>query len=146
MGTQQRPFDPNCPFCRIAAGHEHGAIVCATPGWLAFLPPEPATPGHTLVVPREHVADFWSLKPATAGELGRAARHVGRAILRALEPEGMNLITSAGTAAEQTVAHVHLHVLPRWADDAVAPIWPAKRAMPVEELRELAQRIAAARD
>jgi histidine triad (HIT) family protein len=39
----------------------------------------------------------------------------------------MNLITSRGRAAEQSVPHVHVHVLPRWADDPVDPIWPAKQ-------------------
>jgi histidine triad (HIT) family protein len=49
---------------------------------------------------------------------------VGAAIHSAIKPEGMNLITSAGKAAEQTVFHLHLHVVPRWTQDRFGPIWP----------------------
>ena len=140
---EQTRFDPDCPFCRIAAGQDDAVTVCEEAGWLAFLPPEPATPGHTLVIPRVHAVSFWSLGDEAAGELGLAASRVGRAVDRALRPDGMNLITSAGSAAEQTVEHVHLHILPRWKDDAVGPIWPPKQATPSAELRELAHRIAA---
>jgi len=141
--TEPLGFDPNCPFCRIAAGHDSAALVCERDEWVAFLPPEPATPGHTLVIPRVHARDFWALPDAVASELGLAACCVGRAVNRALGPDGMNLITSAGTAAEQTVPHVHLHILPRWEADAVGPIWPPKQATPLEQLEDLAHRIAA---
>ena len=49
---------------------------------------------------------------------------VGRAIQEALTPEGMNLISSAGEAASQTVFHLHLHVVPRWHGDHIGNIWP----------------------
>jgi histidine triad (HIT) family protein len=41
-------------------------------------------------------------------------------------PDGMNLITSAGEAGEQSVYHLHLHVVPRWKDDGIDQIWPPK--------------------
>jgi histidine triad (HIT) family protein len=50
-----------------------------------------------------------------------AVIEVGSAIESALEPEGMNLITSAGEAAEQTVFHLHLQLVPRWQQDGVQP-------------------------
>jgi histidine triad (HIT) family protein len=53
-----------------------------------------------------------------------AAIRVGHAIDQALSPEGMNLITSAGQTAEQTVFHLHLHVVPRWQRDGFGSIWP----------------------
>ncbi len=53
-----------------------------------------------------------------------AAIHVGRTIQAALAPEGMNLITSAGEIAEQTVFHLHLHLVPRWPGDGFGDIWP----------------------
>ncbi len=53
-----------------------------------------------------------------------AAIHVGQVIQAVLAPEGMNLITSAGEIAEQTVFHLHLHLVPRWPDDGFGDIWP----------------------
>jgi histidine triad (HIT) family protein len=119
--------EKDCPFCAIAQGRDPSArIVASAPAWIAFFPPQPATPGHTLVIPRLHVPDFWTADETTTAEVSRAAVDVGRGIQRALRPDGLNLITSAGGAAEQTVLHLHVHVVPRWADDAFGKIWPPK--------------------
>ena len=108
---------------------------------LAFFPLEPATPGHTLVIPRTHVPDFWSLDEELATELSRAALRVGGAIDRALTPQGMNMITSSGDAAEQTVFHVHLHVVPRWHRDGFGRIWPSDGSMAPQAKDDLADLI-----
>ena len=135
-----------CEFCAIARGESDAEIVCAGPGWVAFFPLEPATPGHTLVIPREHVPHLWLANAELAADLMRAVSRVGRAVDSALTPDGMNLITSAGEAAEQTVSHLHLHVVPRWADDHFGAIWPPKEAMRREVKANLAQQIREACD
>lgn len=137
-------YDPTCPFCRIARGQDPSVqIVCEGQLWVAFFPPEPATPGHTLVIPREHVPDVWGLDKALGGDLMSAVVGVGRAIQAGIQPapEGMNLISSSGSAAEQTVFHVHLHVVPRWRRDRIGRIWPPKRRMNEELKEDLAERI-----
>lgn len=122
--------EEDCPFCKIARAEDRDVeIVCEGDAWVAFLPPEPATRGHTLVIPRTHAPDLWSIDPELGGALMEAVVRVGHAITTALSPQGMNLITSSGEAAEQTVFHVHLHVVPRWEDDEIDEIWPAKRPM-----------------
>ncbi len=135
-----------CPFCAIARGDDQSVeIICADTGWVAFFPPEPATPGHTLIIPRTHVANLWNAGPTLAGELIRAVLRVGHAVDEAARPEGMNLITSAGHVAEQTVLHLHLHVVPRWSDDRFGPIWPSDSGeYEPAELRGLRDRIRAA--
>lgn len=134
--------DRRCGFCSIARGEDDSVdLVCEAEGWVAFFPTEPATPGHTLVVPRLHVPDVWALDPALGAVLMSAVIRVGQAVRAALRPEGMNLISSSGVEAEQTVFHLHLHVVPRWSTDAIGPIWPPKQHM-TEGLREgLADRI-----
>lgn len=134
----------DCEFCAIARGDSTAEIVCEGEHWVAFFPLEPATPGHTLVIPREHVSDLWQTSIGTAGELMEAVIRVGRAIKSSLEPDGLNLITSAGAAAEQTVSHLHLHVVPRWEDDGFGHIWPLKTPMRRELKREAAEQIRAA--
>jgi histidine triad (HIT) family protein len=71
----------------------------------------------------------------------RAVILVGRAVEVALSPDGMNLITSSGSAAEQTVFHLHLHVVPRWRTDAFGKIWPPERPMSESVKEDLADRI-----
>ena len=132
----------DCTFCRIGRG-EHPSIETIAEGtnWIAFFPLEPAVPGHTLVIPRAHHADLWAVPVALAAELVEAVIEVGHAIDTALTPEGMNLITSAGSAAEQSVFHVHLHVVPRWNDDGFGRIWPPDQHHPVAEVRDVAERL-----
>jgi histidine triad (HIT) family protein len=140
--TTKPRFVDGCDFCAIAQGKNRSVdIVCEEAEWLAFFPLDPATPGHTLVVPRGHVEDLWDVSPALGSELMRAVIEVGRAIGVALAPEGMNLITSAGSAAEQTVFHLHLHVVPRWQRDGFGRIWPAEGKYEDEQLVKVADRI-----
>jgi histidine triad (HIT) family protein len=134
----------NCPFCAIVAGKDDSAEVIWEAGsWLAFFPRSPATPGHTLIIPREHVTDLWATDLSLAEELTAAAIRVGTAINVALEPEGMNLITSKGDAGEQSVFHLHLHLVPRWSDDAL-DIWPEKKSMRRSVREDLGDEIRAA--
>jgi histidine triad (HIT) family protein len=131
-----------CDFCAIARGDDLSAeVVCEGQAWLAFFPLDPVTPGHTLVVPRRHVPNLWEADPALSAELMTAVVRVGRAIWAVLAPAGMNLITSAGQAAEQTVDHLHLHVLPRWPGDGMERIWPTKDQRQGADLHALADRI-----
>jgi histidine triad (HIT) family protein len=132
----------DCEFCAIARGSDRSAeVVCEDKSWVAFFPLNPATPGHTLVIPRTHVADLWQVKPPLDSELMAAVIRVGQAIDRALKPEGMNLITSAGQTAEQTVFHLHLHVVPRWHRDGFGRIWPVEGKYDDASLEGTADRI-----
>lgn len=140
--TTELKFVDSCNFCAIAQGRDRSVdIVCEDTTWVAFFPLDPATPGHTLVIPRAHAEDLWKLPPAVASELMAAVIKVGRAIEMALAPEGMNLITSAGAAAEQTVFHVHLHVVPRWRGDGFGRIWPVEGKYEDSQLDPVAERI-----
>jgi diadenosine tetraphosphate (Ap4A) HIT family hydrolase len=134
--------DPNCDFCAIVRGEDRSVeIVCQDDAWIAFFPLNPATPGHTLVVPREHVVDLWDVEPPLSVDLTAAVIRVGRAIDSALTPEGMNLITSAGATAEQTVFHLHFHVVPRWRRDGFGRIWPVDGKYEDADLGDVADRI-----
>lgn len=108
----------HCVFCSIAAGESPAAVVAETDEVIAFLDVRPLSPGHTLVVPKRHAARLADL-PADDGtrmfalghRLTRAAREGG------LRADGVNLVVNDGLVAMQTVDHVHLHVIPRFAGD-----------------------------
>lgn len=133
----------NCSFCRIMAGLDPAEVVYETESTLAFFPLEPATRGHTMVIPKRHVESFLDLYPEEVPELGISVLHVGRALRDVLEPDGMNIITSTGEAASQSVMHVHLHLVPRWTSDALGEIWPPREPTPDRILEEVADKIRA---
>lgn len=136
--------DPDCPFCEIVRREDPDAReVYRDESVVAFFPTEPATLGHTLVIPRDHVADIWSIDRLSALALTDACLRLAGAIRRSLEPDGLNIIQSNGQAATQTVAHLHVHLVPRWTNDAVGRIWPPEtnftefqKDWALEELRE----------
>lgn len=131
-----------CEFCAIARGRDRTAdIIAEGQGWIAFFPHEPATAGHTLVIPRAHVPNLWAVESELGSALMEAVVRVGRAIDRAVKPDGMNLITSSGEAAEQTVFHLHLHLVPRWTGDGFGRIWPPDHHTPERVKDDLAARI-----
>ena len=137
--------EQDCAFCRIARGQDRTAVVvCEGDSWIAFFPVDPATPGHTLVIPREHIPDVWSLGDKLGAELMSAVVRVGRAIRTAVSPAGLNLISSSGEAAEQSVFHLHLHIVPRYKDDEIDAIWPPKAPMDEAIKKGVAQRVRAA--
>jgi histidine triad (HIT) family protein len=119
------PHDDECPFCNIAAREDEDTReVYRDANTVAFFPLEPATLGHTLVIPRRHVTDVWGLHDDLVCCLAKTTLRVAHAIRRAMHPDGLNIIQSNGAAATQTVFHVHVHVVPRWEADAIGRIWP----------------------
>jgi len=115
---------PECPFCEIIAHKEEAREVFRTDSVIAFFPTEPATLGHTLLIPRVHVRDIWGLSEDLSAELGWWTVKLATAVKRAMNPDGLNVIQSNGAAATQTVMHLHIHVVPRWEDDEIGRIWP----------------------
>jgi histidine triad (HIT) family protein len=114
-----------CPFCAIAQGPDPSAReVYRDEHVVAFFPLEPATQGHTLIRPRNHVPDLWALTKDDAAHLARATLRVSHGLRSALRPEGLNVIQSNGEAATQTVMHTHIHLVPRWENDEMGAIWP----------------------
>jgi histidine triad (HIT) family protein len=121
-----RPMDDSCAFCGIVADPARARVLYEDAHTLAFFPLAPATRGHTLVVPKAHSADLWAMDDTDVQRLTATVLLVGRALRAALEPDGMNIVNSAGTAATQTVFHTHVHLVPRHPGDAMGPIWPPK--------------------
>ncbi|ROR72393.1 HIT family protein [Bogoriella caseilytica] len=115
----------DCPFCEIVLRDDPDAREVYTDKHVvAFFPTEPAVLGHTMVVPRKHMADIWELDEETAAHMARATVRLAGAIREAVHPEGLNVIQSNRKAATQTVLHLHVHLVPRWEGDAMGRIWP----------------------
>ncbi|WP_226485855.1 HIT family protein [Streptomyces parvulus] len=116
--------DEECAFCRIVRREEEADIVYESERTLTFLPRKPAATGHVLVVPKVHVSDLWHVEQAVMAHVVEDAVLMARAIRLALNPDGINMINSAGAAASQSIFHLHVHLVPRWNGDAFGDIWP----------------------
>ncbi len=81
----------------------------------------PVSPGHTLIVPRRHVRDFFGLTAEEQAAIWMLVQPVRQHIEEDHLPDGYNLGVNIGKAAGQTVAHAHLHVIPRYAGDVADP-------------------------
>lgn len=106
----------DCLFCRIVAGEIPCRKVYEDEFALAFLDINPWHTGHTLVIPKRHVADALD-SPEALSEIG-GALHATAGLLRdRLGADGMNLLSNAGAVAGQEVFHLHVHLIPRYADN-----------------------------
>ncbi|WP_419707975.1 HIT family protein [Promicromonospora sp. NFX87] len=116
-----------CVFCQIVQGKAPATVVWAWEDAVAFVPLGPVVEeehGHVLVVPRTHVEDFTTNPEVTAATSRRAAELGAK--LRAAGRD-LNLITSAGPAATQTVRHLHVHVVTRRAEDGLHLPWTGQK-------------------
>jgi histidine triad (HIT) family protein len=97
-------------------------------------------PGHVIVASRQPHETLLDADEATAAALFVAAHRIARAVDKAFRPAGITILQANKPAGWQTVPHLHLHVLPRHADDGVGLTWPRKNP-PLEELQALSRRI-----
>lgn len=81
----------------------------------------PVSPGHTLVIPRRHVADWDSTTPQEQAAILEVVRQVKEQVREQYQPDGFNIGVNEGEAAGQTVFHLHVHVIPRYLGDVPDP-------------------------
>ncbi|MFA4927370.1 MAG: HIT family protein [Patulibacter sp.] len=115
--------DPECIFCKIVAGELPSLRVDEDERTVSFLDVNPATPGHTVIVPRRHTADLLSISADDLAACNVAAQRVAQQAIDRLGAVGVNLLNNCGSGAWQTVFHFHLHVIPRYADDPLRLPW-----------------------
>ena len=109
--------DKGCVFCWRAPTetvHEHE---------LAFVTRDnfPLTKGHTLVIPRRHVQSFFELTEAERAAMVELLVIAKKTLDAEHQPDGYNVGINDGAAAGQTVMHVHMHLIPRYANDTSDP-------------------------
>jgi histidine triad (HIT) family protein len=120
----------DCLFCKIVAGELPATKVFEDDRTVAFMDINPATRGHLLVVPRTHADDVWAIGAEDWAAVAETGRRMALLVRDVLGAEGVNLINSCRAVAWQTVFHLHLHVIPRYADDPLKLPWvPAQGDM-----------------
>jgi diadenosine tetraphosphate (Ap4A) HIT family hydrolase len=107
----------NCPFCNP----ESARIYLENDAALALPDAFPIAQGHTLVVPKRHVASLFDLPEEELSAVWRLVAAVRAKLINDLSPDGFNIGVNDGAAAGQTVMHAHVHVIPRRKGDSTDP-------------------------
>jgi histidine triad (HIT) family protein len=130
----------SCTFCSIIVGETRAWPVFDDDDTVAVLDVAQATPGHTIVLPRQHARDIWTLTENDAARTMRSVHRVAHLLLERLQPLGLNVIQSNGSAAWQDVFHYHVHLVPRYGEDSLIPPWRPS-SQPEDQLTAIQQRI-----
>jgi diadenosine tetraphosphate (Ap4A) HIT family hydrolase len=115
----------DCPFCdlgdRVLAENEHAVAVRDL---------EPASPGHTLIIPKRHSASFFDLTSAEVAACHALIRSERDHVAKAHHPDGYNIGVNEGAAAGQSVPHTYLHLIPRYTGDHPDPRGGIRHVIP----------------
>ncbi len=107
-------YQKNCIFCCIALHLIPSNIIYEDDEILAFLDVNPATYGHTLIIPKKHYDNFLSCPKDIMHKIMDLAQRIGQVAIKDLGAKGVNILTNCGEAAGQSVNHFHVHVIPRY--------------------------------
>jgi histidine triad (HIT) family protein len=106
-----------CIFCQIVSRKSPSSVVYEDDKYIGFLDMYPFSRGHTLVCPKEHGETIWDMNEADIARLFQVAFKVSKAVVAAVEADGFRFVQNNGEAANQVVAHVHVHVIPVKMED-----------------------------
>ena len=134
--------DPNCIFCKIVSGDLPSRRIYEDDRAVAFLDIGAWHRGHSLVVPKRHVPDVIT-GSGSLSEIASAVDAVARLLKHRLAADGINLLLSAGDAAGQEVFHLHVHVVPRYADEPGLAMLVNPGGVPDGELESVYRQIQA---
>lgn len=134
-------YDDNNIFARILRNEAACIKVYEDDATLAIMDVMPQSEGHVLVLPKESAEFIDELSPQAGAAAMVTVQKVASAVKKALAPEGLLIAQFNGAAAGQTVPHVHFHIIPRRAGEALRP--HAREMADLAQLEALAARIRA---
>jgi histidine triad (HIT) family protein len=129
-----------CAFCEVIAGGRPAETVFSDGLVVAFLDHRPVFKGHVLVVPRAHVVTLTDLPVASVGPFFERVQRVTAAVTAGMGADGT--FVAVNNVVSQSVAHLHVHVVPRRRKDGLRGFfWPRVRYASAEEAAEVARAI-----
>lgn len=121
-----------CIFCKITEGVIPSRRIYSDEHCTAFLDIAPLAPGHTLVVPRQHVTNLLDCSADALAAVTRALPRLATALVAATGATGLNLLQNSGASSGQVVMHLHFHLIPRRDGDGLGYRWNAGSYAPGE--------------
>ncbi len=130
----------DCVFCKIVLGEIFSFKVFESENAFAFLDINPASKGHSLVVPKKHFENFEDVSEQVLKELILSVQRTAKAVKKAVGCSGFNIFVSNGKSAGQVIFHLHFHIVPRFENDSVGLNWNTV-SFAEKELEQLALKI-----
>lgn len=130
----------DCIFCRIANGEIPSRTIYEDERFRVILDLNPATRGHSLILPKDHASCLYDLPDETAAAAMVLAKKLAVVMRDRLGCAGLNVVQNNGETAGQTVSHFHLHLIPRYVDDGQELGWTPGKASG-EELDEICKKL-----
>lgn len=131
----------DCIFCKIVQKEIPATIVHEDDDVLVFMDIGPIIKGHALVIPKKHYDPVTETPDEVLAKLHQVAKRIAAAQMNALGADGVNIMQNNGKASGQEVAHIHVHVIPRFEADGHHWNWNAKKYDDFEEMNELAGKL-----
>ena len=130
-----------CIFCQIAEKKVKAQIIEESENFLVFLDIHPHAPGHSLVIPKKHFANFKELPNEYGQEFVKITKEAILKLKQVLSTDNFTLGINEGPLAGQAVLHLHLHVIPRFKNDGGGSIHSVVYNQPRESVEEIYQKI-----
>src|SRR3989344_4391458 len=131
----------DCLFCKIVKKEISAEIVYENEVAIGLLDVHPKAPGHTMVIPKNHVATILDLPENETGPLFTAVKNVTRILQKALVPDGFNIGLNHGKDGGQAIDHLHVHIIPRYKGDGGTSMHGIVDNPPQESLQEIKEKI-----
>ncbi len=135
--------EEQCVFCHIASGKIPAKKVYEDDKVAAVLDINPATPGHILLVPKQHASIMPQMSEEVVAHIGMIAKQLSHALIRALKIDGTSIFAANGVAAGQRAPHFLLHVIPRSQNDGVG-LQPSQIKLDEKTMRDVFNKLNAA--
>ncbi|AJZ75298.1 HIT family protein [Candidatus Nitrosotenuis cloacae] len=129
----------DCIFCDIISSSREGHFIYEDDNHVAFLDKYPIDKGHTLVVPKQHYEKITDMPEEMVGILFSKIPKIAQAIMKTTGAVAFSLAQNNGRAAKQIIPHVHVHIIPRYAE--MGAVWTKRTIPSSDELNSQATQI-----
>ena len=130
-----------CLFCKIINKEIPAEIVYEDDDALAILDVHPKAPGHTMILPKIHAENILDLAEEKIQGVFKAVKKTTELLNKSLKPDGFTIGINHGKVSGQTIEHLHIHVIPRYHNDAGGSIHDVVDNPPKESLEEIKKKI-----
>lgn len=111
----------HCPFCSLIAHKKN--LLFSSKHVVCFLPKEMEVEGHILLAPKKHIKDIFSADETVLKAMILAIQKLSKHLKNKLGATGVNVLHASGKDAQQSISHLHFHLLPRFKNDRLN-LWP----------------------